>query len=153
MNLLKKFGLSAAAIVFALSAFAVSGNAQPGRARWEGNNGRHLGWTRGRHRGWDDDNRDWRRQRYARSRYHGYQTYPNYGYSNYGYSNYGYNGYNYNPYRRSTTSTILGYVLGGRNYRYSNGYYGSSYMTQKQRRKMYKRYLKQVRRDQRRYGW
>jgi hypothetical protein len=153
MNLLKKFGLTAAAGVFALTAFAVSSNAQPGRARWEGNNGRHLGWTQGRHRGWDRNDRGWRRDRYARSRYYGYQTYPTYGYSTYGYNNYGYNTYRYNPYRRGTTSTIIGYVLGGRGTRYNDGYYGSSYLTRKERRKMYKRYVKQVRRNERRYGW
>lgn len=147
MKTLTNLALMGIFVAFVISLSSVTASAQPGWARWQGNNGRHLGWTNGRHRGWERERRREIR-RYQQSRYYGYNSYPSYGYQTYGYNNYG-----YNPYRRSTGTTILSYVLGGRNYRYNRGYYGSSYLTAKQRRKMYRRYVRDVRRDQRRYAW
>jgi len=47
MYFFKRVGLIFSAILFCLSILAITGNAQPGRARWEGNNGRHRGWENG----------------------------------------------------------------------------------------------------------
>lgn len=143
MKILKILGLTSAAFALVLGLFVATSNAQPGRARWQGNNGRHLGWSNGRHngwnkgrkRGWDNDyyNGSYRR---SRNRYYGYQTYyPNYGYQTY-YPNYSYrNNYGIG----STILNVLG-IGGYRNYGYNNGYYGSSYLTSKERRKNHRRY-------------
>ncbi len=74
MKILKKFGLLLSAIAFCLSLAVTASYAQPGKAKYEGNKGKHKGWTQGKHRGWDrrDDNwvrtngRDYRRQRDGR---------------------------------------------------------------------------------------
>jgi len=74
MKTLKKFGLFLTAIAFCLSLAVTASYAQPGKAKYEGNKGKHKGWTQGKHRGWDrrDDNwvrtngRDYRRQRDGR---------------------------------------------------------------------------------------
>lgn len=58
MNYLKKLSLVASAVVFSLSLAAMSASAQPGRARYEGNNGKHKGWTQGKHYGWDRNQSD-----------------------------------------------------------------------------------------------
>ena len=84
MDLIRRLTLSVVGLAFCLSLAVVSSNAQPGRARWDGNRGQHRGWTQGRHRGWSnrgrrigwDDNYDnryrrlsWReRRRLARIR-------------------------------------------------------------------------------------
>jgi len=138
MKTLTKLALMGLFTAFAISLFTSTAAAQPGWARWQQSNyQRHRRWERERRR---------EIRRYERSQYNRYNSYPNYGYRTYGYSSYG-----YSPYRRSSGVTILSNVLGSRGYR--NGYYGSSYLTAKQRRKMYRRYMKEVRRNQRRYAW
>src|SRR4051812_48465784 len=52
MDSLKKFGLILSAVVFCLSLLVMTATAQPGRARREGNNGKHKGWDKGNHYGW-----------------------------------------------------------------------------------------------------
>ncbi len=52
MKFVKKIGLILSAIVFCLSLAAASAYAQPGKARYEGNNGKHKGWEKGKHKGW-----------------------------------------------------------------------------------------------------
>ena len=51
--MLKRIGLALGALVIFTGLFAAAGNAQPGKARWHGNNGRHTGWHRGNHNGWN----------------------------------------------------------------------------------------------------
>jgi len=41
MKMLKKISLALVALIFSLSMFVIAGEAQPGRAKWHGNNGRH----------------------------------------------------------------------------------------------------------------
>lgn len=53
MKSLKKLGLLFSAIVFCLSVSAASAYAQPGKAKYEGNRGKHKGWTIGKHKGWE----------------------------------------------------------------------------------------------------
>ena len=48
---LLKFGLITTALLFAFS--VTSSYAQPGKARYGGNQGKHKGWERGNHDGWD----------------------------------------------------------------------------------------------------
>ena len=155
MKLLKTFGLTTTALALVLGLFVATSNAQPGRAGWYGNNGRHNGWSNGRHNGWNRGRkRGWDNAYYngyyrrSRNRYYNYQTYyPNYNYQTY-YPNYSYGNYGIG----STILNALG--LGGyRNYGYTNGYYGSSYLTSRQRHKMWKRYMKERRKNHRRYGW
>src|SRR5688572_31934664 len=57
MELIRRITLASIAIAFCLSLAVVAADAQPGRARWEGNRGQHRGWTMGRHRGWDNRGR------------------------------------------------------------------------------------------------
>lgn len=74
MKLLKKIGLSITAIAFCLSLAFTASYAQPGKAKYQGNSGKHRGWTQGKHKGWNkrDGNwvrtngRDYRRQRDGR---------------------------------------------------------------------------------------
>jgi hypothetical protein len=155
MNVLKTLGLTTAALALVLGLFVATSNAQPGHASWYGNNGRHNGWSngwhngwnRGRKRGWDNDNY-YGYYRRSRNRYYNYRTYyPNYGYQTY-YPNYGYQNYGIG----STILNALG-IGGYRNYGYNNGYYGSSYLTSNQRRKMWKRYIKERRKHHHRHGW
>ena len=53
MNSLKKLSLIFTAIAFCLSLAVTATYAQPGRAKWQGNNGKHKGWYKGKHKGWD----------------------------------------------------------------------------------------------------
>jgi hypothetical protein len=141
MKFLKTLSLTVAVVV-SLGLFAITSSAQPGHARWEGNNGRHLGWYKGRHRGWD---RSWRDDDYYRRSRYRYYSYRNY------YPSY------YPTYRYGTTSSILNVLgLGGygyRNYGYNNRYYGGTYISSRERRKLWKRYEKNRRRNYRGYGW
>ena len=84
MNILKKLGLAFASLAFVMALSVVSANAQPGKAGWNGNNGKHRGWTQGQHRGWNkgrktgwqDRNSWWSRQtdrRYRTGRYDDYE--------------------------------------------------------------------------------
>ncbi|HMJ07443.1 MAG TPA: hypothetical protein VK468_00465 [Pyrinomonadaceae bacterium] len=50
----KKFILALIAVAFSIGISVTASNAQ-GRSRWNGNQGRHNGWSQGRHRGWDND--------------------------------------------------------------------------------------------------
>jgi hypothetical protein len=61
MKLLKKLGLAFSAIAFLMSLAVMTTYAQPGKARYEGNRGKHRGWTIGKHRGWNRD-RNWERR-------------------------------------------------------------------------------------------
>ena len=54
MSYLRKFGVIFMTIAFCLSLAVITSYAQPGNARWSGNNGRHRGWTQGRRNGWDN---------------------------------------------------------------------------------------------------
>lgn len=54
MKLIKKLGLIIAAIAFCISISAATSYAQPGRAGWKNNNGKHKGWTKGQRNGWDN---------------------------------------------------------------------------------------------------
>ena len=59
--MLKRIGMALGAVVVFIGLFAVAGNAQPGKARWHGNNGKHTGWNNGNHRGWDRGHKNgWR---------------------------------------------------------------------------------------------
>ena len=128
MNWSKKIVLFTIAAAFIVGMFVISTNAQPGWARWEGNNGRHLGWSNGRHRGWRNRDRDWRDDDYRR----------------------------YRRYRsRNSGVGILGSILGVSNYGYyNNGYSNNRYYRddrrwEKERRKAWKRYQKAQRRSYR----
>ena len=76
MKTLKKLGLIFMALVFCLSLAASAINAQPGRAKYSGNNGKHKGWTKGNPNGWEKRDNNWVRtagrdyQRYQNSRYY-----------------------------------------------------------------------------------
>jgi hypothetical protein len=59
MKLLKKLGLALSALAFCLSLSVATTYAQPGKARYEGNRGKHKGWTKGKHKGWDKNNVGW----------------------------------------------------------------------------------------------
>lgn len=61
MKLLKKLGLVFSSIAFLMSLAVVTTYAQPGKARYEGNRGKHRGWTIGKHKGWYK-NRGWDRR-------------------------------------------------------------------------------------------
>lgn len=145
----KKLGAMLFSIAMVIGTLVVSGNAQPGRAGWYGNNGNHYGWTRGRHRGWNK--RDRRAARRYRNRIYRDRYYDDYDYDR-----------DYR--RRNSVSTlgVLGSILGisnGGYYNnngyynngyYSNGYYGSRYSSSKARRKAMKRYYKAQRKAQKR---
>lgn len=106
MYLLRKIGLAILVAAFILTLSVITSYAQPGRARWEGNNGRHLGWTMGKHKGWyKDKHRKYRYNRYGTS-YWDYLRMR---------ERSRYNGYYYNPYGSSY------------NYRYSRGTIYSPY--------------------------
>jgi len=64
MKLIRKFALAIVGVAFALSLFVSSSNAQPGKARWQGNKGKHIGWTKGRHNGWYKKKNKWYRRPY-----------------------------------------------------------------------------------------
>ena len=73
MKMLKKISLALVALIFSLSMFVIAGEAQPGRAKWHGNNGRHLGWNNGRHKGWNKGHKTgwrWRLRANRRHRHH-----------------------------------------------------------------------------------
>lgn len=53
MKSFKRLGLILSAVVFSLTIAASSSFAQPGKAKYEGNNGNHRGWTQGKHKGWE----------------------------------------------------------------------------------------------------
>ncbi len=57
MKLFRRLTIALLALALCLSLVVISTTAQPGRARWEGNNGRHRGWSSGRHRGWSNRGR------------------------------------------------------------------------------------------------
>ena len=121
MNWSKKIVLFIVAVAFIIGMSVASANAQPGWARWEGNNGRHLGWSNGRHRGWRNRDRYWRDDDYRR----------------------------YRRYRsRNSGIGILGTIFGGSNYGNSNNgyYYRNDRRWEKERRKAWKRYQKAQRR-------
>ena len=65
MKSLKKLGLIFGVIAFCLSLSVFAAYAQPGKAKWEGNKGKHKGWTKGKHKGWykNDARRDERWER------------------------------------------------------------------------------------------
>ena len=122
MNILKKLGLAFASLAFVMALSVVSANAQPGKAGWNGNNGKHRGWTQGQHRGWNkgrktgwqDRNSWWSRQtdrRYRTGRYDDYK------------------------YRRLERQRE-------RLYNSRNRYYSDGYLSDKERRKLNKRYQK-----------
>jgi hypothetical protein len=130
MNFRRTAGLIATAILVS-GIFVTASIAQPGHARWEGNNGRHLGWYKGRHRGWDRD-RGWRDRRavyYRPVRYRTYNYYPGYGYG--GYSN-------------GIGSSILS-SIGLGNLGYYNSGYRRYYRSDHDRRKWLKKYYKHQR--------
>ena len=54
MKLFKKLGLIFAAFAFCLTVAISSSYAQPGKAKYEGNKGKHRGWTQGKHYGWNN---------------------------------------------------------------------------------------------------
>ena len=74
MKTLKKIGLIFTTIAFCLSLTVMTSYAQPGKAKYSGNKGKHKGWTQGKHKGWNkrDDKwirtngRDYRRNRDGR---------------------------------------------------------------------------------------
>lgn len=68
MKILKTLGLTISALIFCFSLSVISANAQPGSARYEGNNGKHKGWDKGKHKGWYK-NKGWDRDSYSRRRY------------------------------------------------------------------------------------
>jgi hypothetical protein len=144
MYLLKRVTLVGLVFAFALGLYVSAVNAQPGRARWSGNNGNHYGWTQGRHRGWDNGrSRRWRNDdsywRYRRYRYRNYDD-------------------DYRPrYRRSYGSGlgILGSIFGVSNGNYYNNgaYYNNGYRSRKAERKAWKRYYKNQRKAYRNSGY
>jgi len=69
MKIVKKIGFVLFAIAFCLSLSITSAYAQPGKARYEGNNGKHKGWVKGQHKGWRK--RDSRSERRV---YRGYRS-------------------------------------------------------------------------------
>ncbi|HEX6125603.1 MAG TPA: hypothetical protein VFZ23_09560 [Pyrinomonadaceae bacterium] len=86
MALIRRIIVAALGLAFCLTLSVATSNAQPGRARWEGNRGLHRGWTQGRHRGWNNRGRRigrydygsrlswWERRRLARQRYRMYNA-------------------------------------------------------------------------------
>lgn len=62
MKTLKKLGLIFSAIAFCMSLLVASASAQPGKAKYEGNNGKHKGWTKGKHKGWEKRDERWDRR-------------------------------------------------------------------------------------------
>jgi hypothetical protein len=53
MKSLKKLTLIFIAVAFCLSLSVVTSMAQPGKAKYKGNNGNHYGWEKGKHKGWN----------------------------------------------------------------------------------------------------
>lgn len=51
MKTLKKLGLIFTALVFCLSLAVTASYAQPGKAKWKGNNGKHKGWAKQQNQG------------------------------------------------------------------------------------------------------
>ena len=51
MKTLKKLGLVFTALAFCISLAVTASYAQPGKAKWQGNNGKHKGWYKGKHKG------------------------------------------------------------------------------------------------------
>ena len=51
MKTLKKLGLIFSTIAFCLSLAVTASYAQPGKAKYSGNKGKHKGWTQGKHKG------------------------------------------------------------------------------------------------------
>ena len=135
MKTLKKLGLIFTAIAFCLTLVVSVNYAQPGKAKYEGNNGKHKGWTKGKHKGWAKRDNNWVRT--VRSDYQRYQN------SRY----YDRNGRRITPqeYRRLQRQQ-------NRIYRSQNRYYrdGSlSYKEQQKLNKQYSKYRRSVRKAQR----
>jgi len=84
MSYLRKFGLLFTVFAFCMSLAVVTSFAQPGKARWEGNNGRHRGWEQGKRNGWNNGrktgwrnrNNDyyWQQNRYGSRDYYSRQN-------------------------------------------------------------------------------
>lgn len=141
MNLLKKFGLVAAVFAFVMTLTVITANAQPGRAGWDRNNGRHRGWTQGRRNGWDRGRKTgWRRDRNWNDDRRYRRTYGNDGY----YGNYG--RLSADEYRRLQRQRY-------RIYRNQNRYYrNDGYLSDREQRRLnrqYNRYRRNVYRERR----
>jgi hypothetical protein len=67
MKLLKTLGLMFIVSAFLLAFSAVGSYAQPGKARWGGNQGKHKGWSKGNHYGWNKGRKTGWNRRYNRS--------------------------------------------------------------------------------------
>ena len=146
MSYLKKFGLFVSAIAFCLSLYVASADAQPGKARWNGNNGRHRGWQQGRRNGWNNgrktgwQNRNVYWQPRSRNVYGSiFQNRNIYWQQN------RYGRINPREYRRLQRQRA-------RIYRSSNRYYSDGYLSDRERRRLQRqqyRYRRSVYRDRR----
>jgi len=76
MKTLKKLGLIFSTIAFCMTLAVTASYAQPGKAKYKGNNGKHKGWTQGKNKGWDKRDNKWVRnngrdyRRYRDGRYY-----------------------------------------------------------------------------------
>ena len=59
MKTLKKLGLIFSTIAFCMTLAVTASYAQPGKAKYKGNNGKHKGWTQGKNKGWDKRDNKW----------------------------------------------------------------------------------------------
>lgn len=124
MNLFRKLLLAGSTLAILTSMAVVAANAQPGRARWEGNNGRHLGWYNQRY------NRRFRNNRYGNfDRYSVYGARPG-----------------YLSWRERRRLERQRYRL----YNQRNRYYSDGFLNNRERRRLsqrYRQYRYNVRRD------
>jgi hypothetical protein len=138
MKFIKKLGVIFAAIAFCLSLTVATSYAQPGKAGWKNNNGKHKGWYKGQRNGWNKGRKtgwlnrtgilsqqDWRNNRTTRRTRTGRLT-------------------SQELRQLQRRQTLLN--------RTRNRYYSDGYLTNRESRKLNKRtnkYQRRVRRDTR----
>jgi hypothetical protein len=147
MKILKKLGVIFAGIAFCLSLTVATSYAQPGRAGWKNNNGKSKGWYKGQRNGWDNGRKTGWRNRSA------ILTQQNRSWQNRNRQNVY---WQQNRRLRNGRITTQEYLQLQRKraqlYRTRSRYYNDGYLSDKERRKLNKRYNKyqqRVRRDRR----